>query len=219
MQQSFVPKLVKLDFPRFNGNEDMMSWTCRVEQFVQFHQTPEKKRVALASFHLEGDAQLWYQIFKQEVARNVRYYQTQFEKLLTKVGYLSPDRQGSHFINWLKDNIKADVLAGRPTTFSSAIGLTRLYEARNFSEWRADVSIDVKKTPTTSKKTINNGYVLPVRRLSLAEMQERRAKGLCCNCNEKFVLGYRHKKLFLIEDCHEEEDDYDKPSLEEDVPE
>ncbi|KAL4187164.1 hypothetical protein AMTRI_Chr09g17540 [Amborella trichopoda] len=57
-QQSFAPKLVKLDFPLFNGEEDTTSWTCKVEQFFQFHQTPEKERVALASFHLEGDAQL-----------------------------------------------------------------------------------------------------------------------------------------------------------------
>ncbi|KAL4187831.1 hypothetical protein AMTRI_Chr09g40750 [Amborella trichopoda] len=48
-------------------------------------------------------------------------------------------------------------------------------------------------------------------------MQERRDKGLCFNCNEKFVLGHCCKKLFLIEGCYEEEDDYDKLGLEEDV--
>ncbi|KAL4187830.1 hypothetical protein AMTRI_Chr09g40760 [Amborella trichopoda] len=57
-QQSFVSKLVKLDFPRFNGSEDTTNWTCRVEQFFQFYQTPKEERVALASFHLEGDAQV-----------------------------------------------------------------------------------------------------------------------------------------------------------------
>ncbi|KAL4199311.1 hypothetical protein AMTRI_Chr03g144290 [Amborella trichopoda] len=58
LQQSFAPKLVKLDFPRFNSEEDTTSWTCKVEQFFQFHQTPKEEHVALASFHLEGDAQL-----------------------------------------------------------------------------------------------------------------------------------------------------------------
>ncbi|KAL4183549.1 hypothetical protein AMTRI_Chr11g98820 [Amborella trichopoda] len=56
--KSFAPKLVKLNFPRFNSDKDTTSWTCRVEQFFQFHQTPEEERVALASFHLEGGAQL-----------------------------------------------------------------------------------------------------------------------------------------------------------------
>lgn len=37
-------------------------------------------------------------------------------------------------------------------------------------------------------------------------MQERRAKGLCYNCKEKFVPRHRCKKLFLIEACYEEDD-------------
>ena len=27
------PRLIKLDFPWFNGNKDTISWVCRVEQF------------------------------------------------------------------------------------------------------------------------------------------------------------------------------------------
>ncbi|KAA8546651.1 hypothetical protein F0562_003118 [Nyssa sinensis] len=42
--------------------------------------------------------------------------------------------------------------------------------------------------------------------MSPTKLQERRAKGLCYNCNEKFVLGHRCKKLFLIKACYEEED-------------
>jgi hypothetical protein len=30
-------------------------------------------------------------------------------------------------------------------------------------------------------------------------MAQRRAEGLCYNCDEKFVLGHRCKKLFVIE--------------------
>lgn len=29
-QQSYIPRLIKLDFPRFNGGEDTTSWVCRV---------------------------------------------------------------------------------------------------------------------------------------------------------------------------------------------
>lgn len=31
-------------------------WVCRVEQFFYLHQAPEEERIALASFHLEGNA-------------------------------------------------------------------------------------------------------------------------------------------------------------------
>ncbi|KAA8542515.1 hypothetical protein F0562_023667 [Nyssa sinensis] len=233
----YASKFVKLEFPRFNGEGDTTSWICRVEQFFQFHQTPEEDRVPLASFHLEGGAQLWYQLLKQEEdvmtwkeftdglhARygptqfqdffgeltklqqvgSVRDYQTQFEKLLSKVGQLPQNRQVSCFISGLKDSIKADVLSGRPKNLSSAIGLARLYEARNISQRRTTPTADLKKV--TNKETTSTSSTLPVRRMSPTELQERRAKGLCYNCNEKFVPGHRCKKLFLIEACHEEED-------------
>ena len=57
---------MKLDFPRFNGIEDPTSWICCAEQFFRFHETPIEDQVALASFHLEGEAQLWYQLVQQE---------------------------------------------------------------------------------------------------------------------------------------------------------
>jgi hypothetical protein len=50
---------VKLDFPKFNGGEDPTSWLCRAE-----YETPPVYQVALASFHLEGEAQLWYQLLQ-----------------------------------------------------------------------------------------------------------------------------------------------------------
>ena len=62
----YAPRLVKLNFPRFNGAEDPTSWLCEAEQFFQFHNTLEEEKVALASFHLEGEAQLWYYLLKQE---------------------------------------------------------------------------------------------------------------------------------------------------------
>ncbi|KAI9185119.1 hypothetical protein LWI28_004351 [Acer negundo] len=47
----YAPRFVKLDFPRFKGEEDTTSWFCRVNQFFEFNHTPEEDRVALASFH------------------------------------------------------------------------------------------------------------------------------------------------------------------------
>ncbi|XP_012077775.1 uncharacterized protein LOC105638562 [Jatropha curcas] len=58
--------MVKLDFLRFDEKEDATSWICQAEQFFQFHRTPDEDRVEIASFHMIGDAQLWYQLLKQE---------------------------------------------------------------------------------------------------------------------------------------------------------
>lgn len=61
----FAPKLAKLDFPQYNGSEDPTSWICRVEQFFEFQNTTEEGKMLLAAYHLEGEAQLWYQLFKE----------------------------------------------------------------------------------------------------------------------------------------------------------
>ena len=38
-----------------------------------------------------------------------------------------------------------------------------------------------------------------VKRLTRAEMAERRAKGLCYNCDESYMLGHKCTRLFWIE--------------------
>ena len=135
--QSYAPRLVKLNFPKFRRSEEPTSWKCRAEQFFRFHETPAEDQVALASFHLEGEAQLWYQLLQQETDTTTwatfktgllaRYgptqfydhfgeltklqqtstvkYQSRFEQLLAKVGYLPPPRKVSCFVSGLKESI------------------------------------------------------------------------------------------------------------------
>ncbi|KAK0608232.1 hypothetical protein LWI29_027540 [Acer saccharum] len=64
---SYVPKTIKIDFPRYEGKDDPTIWLCKAEQFFQLHAIPTIDRVQLASFHLEGDAHLWYQLLQQEM--------------------------------------------------------------------------------------------------------------------------------------------------------
>jgi hypothetical protein len=52
-----------------------------------------------------------------------------------------------------------------------------------------------------------------IKKLSPAELKERRDKGLCFNCDDKFSPGHKCKKLFLIEGIYEE--DNERPSEEE----
>nr|GEZ77696.1 organic solute transporter Ost-alpha [Tanacetum cinerariifolium] len=163
---NYTAKPLKLDFSRFNRKEDPTSWVCRAEQFFRFHATPAVEQVSTATFHLEDDAQWWFQVLMQETPNatweefksgiyatyglhqfldyfreltklkqqgTIQAYQTQFNKLLAKVGYLPPDRQVSCFISRLSDTVRTEVQANCPTNLSTAISLTRLYEAKNQS--------------------------------------------------------------------------------------
>jgi len=51
-----------LDFLRYNVEEDPTSWICRVEQFCEFQRTEVHEKLLIVAYHLEGDAQIWYQL-------------------------------------------------------------------------------------------------------------------------------------------------------------
>ena len=50
----------------------------------------------------------------------------------------------------------------------------------------------------------------PIKRFSTRELDEKRAKGLCYKCNNKWSRGHQcpENKLFIIEDRGEEEEDF-----------
>ena len=58
---SVQPKPVRLEFSRYDGVEDPTMWLCRAEQYFEFQKTAKDEKVHLASYHMEGDAQVWIQ--------------------------------------------------------------------------------------------------------------------------------------------------------------
>jgi hypothetical protein len=62
-EEGFKPKTVRLEFPRFNG-EDPKMWCCRAERFFDHYGTPDTQRLNISSFHMEGRAMVWFQELK-----------------------------------------------------------------------------------------------------------------------------------------------------------
>ena len=52
-------KNLKLEFPRFQG-EDPTCWVYWANKFFSYHNTLEHQRVIMASYHLDGDASIWF---------------------------------------------------------------------------------------------------------------------------------------------------------------
>ncbi|KAL5575959.1 hypothetical protein UlMin_017658 [Ulmus minor] len=59
-RQIFSSKMAKLEFPKYSG-ADPTEWFNRVAQFFEFQGTADNQKVSLASFHLEGEANQWWQ--------------------------------------------------------------------------------------------------------------------------------------------------------------
>ncbi|XP_042518542.1 uncharacterized protein LOC122092282 [Macadamia integrifolia] len=90
---------------------------------------------------------------------NVREFQSQFERLLSRFKGLTVAQQVSLFVSGLKETIQIEVKAAHPTTLSEAIGLARLFE----SKMQANTTISAMP-----------GSTMPIRRLSPTETQKRR---------------------------------------------
>lgn len=59
-----------------------------------------------------------------------------------------------------------------------------------------------------SNYRLNSLQKIPkIKNLTHNEIRERRAKGLCFNCNEKYEAGHKCQRLFLIDCCEEEDQD------------
>jgi len=54
------PRIAKLEFPRYSG-DDPTEWFNRASQFFEYQESTDDQKVVLASFHLEGEANQWWQ--------------------------------------------------------------------------------------------------------------------------------------------------------------
>ena len=54
------PRFQKMDFPKFDGKADPLAFINRCESFFHQQRIAEEEKVWMASYNLEGGAQLWY---------------------------------------------------------------------------------------------------------------------------------------------------------------
>ncbi|XP_043817044.1 uncharacterized protein LOC122724910 [Manihot esculenta] len=223
---SFVPKYTKLDFPRYNGTEDPLGWISRCQHFFKHQSTPDDEQVGLASYHLEGIVQLWYLQLIQDVPNptwvefvdqcNLRFgppirsnklgelaklkqtgtvedYQTKFEILVSRAGTLGSNQKVQLYISGLQEYIAVEVELHQPKDLATAMSMSRLYERKLYS--KSVAQREVRRPAPLSEHCPGR----TIKRLTPDEMDERRKKGLCFNCDEPFVRGHQCKRLFLID--------------------
>nr|GMD76729.1 Transposon Ty3-G Gag-Pol polyprotein [Ipomoea batatas] len=158
----------------------------------------------------------------------VTEYQSEFECLMNKVIGISESVLTLMFIAGLKSHIRREVQRARPPSLMEAFALAREHESqyeelqadlardkRSSFKWQnrnlmstipspqTATPIMLPPTPSTAlaqtaaiTKTTPNP--LPIRRLSPQEMREKRAKGLCYNCDQKYTANHRCRSRVLM---------------------
>ncbi|GJU68618.1 ty3-gypsy retrotransposon protein [Tanacetum coccineum] len=182
-QNSLQVRHVKLDFPRFDGS-DPLNWLFHAEQFFTYYETPDIQRLTIASVHFEGS--------------------------VIPCG--------------LKDHIRRDVIAQAPKSLIHAGSLSRLFDEKQPVTYSSKAKFATQSiTPKTSNITSSPSTTFssypprpsplppllptpqtkplpPIKKLSPAEMQLHREKGLCFTCDEKFTWNHKcpNKQALLL---------------------
>ena len=145
-------------------------------------------------------------------------YTESFLARLAHTGVLAPVQQVQLYMGGLPDPIRTDVELQMPADLQRAMMLARAYERRNVlvvlpatarphrpqgRQYAAPPAVTAPAAlpPATAPLALPAPPTppWPFRRLTPAEMTERRRMGLCYNCDEQYVRGHRCARLFYLE--------------------
>ena len=167
----------------------------------------------------------------------VSEYQAEFERVSSRCEPPWPEPTlMSTFISGLREEIQADVRALCPTTleeaFEKAVRMEQKHKALksaakaswgsrdgrfaprtpagNSAGSRAAAASTGARPPLRPSSDVRGGTRPPVRTLTPAQVEERKAKGLCFRCDERFTPGHRCSKpigsVMLIDGLEEDDE-------------
>nr|GMC71591.1 Transposon Ty3-G Gag-Pol polyprotein [Ipomoea batatas] len=227
-------------------------WIFQIQEYFDYHQTPEPHHLQMAGLCLEGDASEWYRWMKRnrivhcwhdflenieqrfgssqyedpltELAKliqtgDVMEFQARFEKLMNRVTGVSDNQLVSYIIGVLKPHLKRKLLMARPDTVAATFKLAKAHEARHAEiiaetrmanrgnprlqtpleehRWKPRIT-SIPQAPSSAAPPQNITPALPIKKYTAAEIRERRDKGLCFHCDQKYSPGHRCRGPFLL---------------------
>ncbi|XP_024030288.1 uncharacterized protein LOC112094195 [Morus notabilis] len=158
----------------------------------------------------------------------VAEYRDTFEALAASMrGVFEPIFKGA-FLNGLREDIRAEVRMHRPINLLEAMDLAQQVEDRLDAVDRVRRSKVGQSRPNTHQKGFTaaatktphiTGGETGFRRLTFDEVQQRKARGLCFRCDEKYSPGHRCKsrtlQVLMLADDDSEGEGQEEPALEE----
>ncbi|WVZ05235.1 hypothetical protein V8G54_018581 [Vigna mungo] len=146
---------------------------------------------------------------KLSQTQSLQEYISEFESLANRIFGYPPNFYLSCFVSGLKPNLRREVTALQPSDMPQAMAFAKLHDDKNkvssppFSRFSRPPQTHISSTAALNPKPLppllpTPTSKLPIRRLTEAEMQARREKNLCYNCDEKYTRGHRCKSQFLL---------------------
>jgi hypothetical protein len=235
----------KIDMRKFDG-KDPITWILQMEQFFDLHDVLHTQKVRIASLYLEPNQFVWYRwlcsrkslvtwtIFTEEMI--TQYEDTRsntffsqlinlkqkcsvvehienFQRLNIKVTDIPDEHLIDVFIGTLKDNIQHEVRLWEPKSLENAFRVARNVESKNMAMATRRTTANIYR-----ENNVSSSKMPQPTRLTPQQLEERKTKGLCFNCDNKYSKVHKcgEKNLFYI-DCKDEEEEEQEPSHYENV--
>nr|GMD95413.1 Retrovirus-related Pol polyprotein from transposon 297 [Ipomoea batatas] len=127
---------------------------------------------------------------------SVADYQSEFESLMNRVSGISESILISMFVAGLKSHIRQEVqrapkgpTPNQPVTPSSVVASPAPGPPQRSLTLPPAATLNQPKEASAS---------LPIRRLTPQEIREKRAKGLCYNCDQRYTANHHCQSKFLL---------------------
>ncbi|KAI0510225.1 hypothetical protein KFK09_010826 [Dendrobium nobile] len=186
----------------------------------------EFKDCLLERFRADGGGDFYEQFFALTQEGTVADYRDRFEYLASRLDHISESALEGNFMKGLKPEIRTAVRVLEPRNLGKAMELAQLVEDQKKSERgargnnsggsnRTTTTLPAPKGPTsgnsneTTREKPVGGSGENFKRLTEEEVQDKRTKGLCFRCDEKYMPGHRCKDrtLHVLLVCEDEEDE------------
>ena len=135
-------------------------------------------------------------------------YQREFERLGNQVRGRTQRALVGTFMGGLKTDISDGIRMFKPQTLREAISLARMKDDQLARQRRFVRPAPPMRAPLALppiNRATPPAHIVPMRRLSWEEMQQRRAQNLCFNCNDRFTAGHKCQspRILMLESCED----------------
>ena len=183
-----IPSAEKLLIASFHMELEALIWFQEAEEagiFFDWESLVQALHVRFGSTAYDDPIEVLIRLRQTTI---VALYKAEFEAVSNRIKGLSPLHKLSYFLSGLKDEIRLPVRMLNPQSLNAAFGLAKIQE-----EYVMSCRRNVKNQQDSGKNSILGlpktiGVVetkpsIPIKRITLVQMDERRKKGLCYNCD------------------------------------
>ncbi|KAF7844469.1 Ty3/gypsy retrotransposon protein [Senna tora] len=198
-------KSLKFEVPHYDGTTDVEYWIFKLQEFFEVYTIPKEHWIKVSALNMEGSAYGWYMWSRRnKLFRDWSSFLTALRLRFGDSPYEDPKQA-------LKELMKLNTVEEYQSEFemiaNKAIGVGRRL-AHKFLHCTYHSLIKTLPAPSSTRNgapnpcnvgnSITNPKALPYKRFTPAELKDRRAKGLCYYCPEKYNRNHKCKPTYCL---------------------